>query len=38
MNFDFMGGSIASAEGEAIITGVQHAIDNHNPFVFIQIG
>ncbi len=37
INFDFMGGSIASAEGEAIITGVQHAIDNHNPFVFIQI-
>ena len=37
INFDFMGGSIASAEGEAIITGVQHAIDNNNPFVFIQI-
>ena len=38
INFDFMGGSIASAEGEAIITGVQHAIDNNNPFVFFPCG
>ena len=38
INFDFIGGSIASAEGEAIITGVQHAIDNNNPFVFFPCG
>ena len=37
-NFDFIGGSIASAEGEAIITGIQHAIDNNNPFVFFPCG
>ena len=34
INFEFMGGSIASAEGEAIIYGIQHSIDNKNPFVF----
>ncbi len=38
INFEFMGGSVASAEGEAIITGVQHAIDNNNPFVFFPCG
>ena len=38
INFDFMGGSVASAEGESIITGVQHAIDNKNPFVFFPCG
>ena len=38
INFDFIGGSIASAEGEAIITGVQHAIDDNNPFVFFPCG
>tara|TARA_B100001750_G_scaffold48265_1_gene36396 strand:+ start:115 stop:1047 length:933 start_codon:yes stop_codon:yes gene_type:complete len=38
INFDFMGGSVASAEGEAIITGIQHAIDNKNPFVFFPCG
>ena len=38
INFDFMGGSVASAEGEAIITGTQHAIDNKNPFVFFPCG
>jgi len=38
INFDFIGGSIASAEGEAIITGIQHAIDNKNPFVFFPCG
>ena len=38
INFDFIGGSIASAEGEAIITGIQHAIDNNNPFVFYPCG
>ncbi len=38
INFEFMGGSVASAEGEAIITGIQHAIDNNNPFVFFPSG
>jgi len=38
INFDFIGGSVASAEGEAIITGIQHAIDNKNPFVFFPCG
>ena len=38
INFDFIGGSIGSAEGEAIIYGVQHAIDNKNPFVFFPCG
>ncbi len=37
-NFDFMGGSVAAAEGEAIITGIQHAIDNKNPFVYFPCG
>ena len=34
INFSFLGGSISSSEGEAIIYGVQHAIDNKTPFVF----
>jgi len=38
INFDFIGGSIGGAEGEAIIYGVQHAIDNNNPFVFFPCG
>jgi len=38
INFDFIGGSVGSAEGEAIIYGVQHAIDNNNPFVFFPCG
>jgi len=38
INFEFMGGSVASAEGESIITGVQHAIDNNNPFIFFPCG
>ena len=38
INFDFIGGSVGSAEGEAIIYGVQHAIDNKNPFVFFPCG
>ena len=38
INFGFIGGSIGSAEGEAIIHGVQHAIDNKNPFVFFPCG
>lgn len=38
INFQFIGGSIGSAEGEAIIYGIQHAIDNQNPFVFFPSG
>ena len=38
VNFEFIGGSIGSAEGEAIIYGVQHAIDNNNSFVMFASG
>ncbi len=38
INFDFIGGSIGAAEGEAIIYGVQHAIDNQTPYVFFPCG
>ncbi len=38
INFEFIGGSIGSAEGEAIIYGVQHSIDNKNPFIFFPCG
>ena len=38
INFDFIGGSIGSAEGEAILYGVQHAIDNKNSFVMFASG
>ncbi len=38
INFSFLGGSISSSEGEAIIYGVQHAIDNKTPFVFFTSG
>ena len=38
INFEFIGGSIGSAEGEAIIYGVQNAIDNNNPFIFFPCG
>ena len=31
INFDFIGGSCGAAESEAIIYGVQHAIDNQTP-------
>jgi len=37
-NFDFIGGSSGAAEAEAIIYGVQHAIDNQTPFVFWPCG
>jgi len=37
-NFDFIGGSNGAAETEAIIYGVQHAIDNKTPFVFWPCG
>ena len=38
VNFDFIGGSIGSAEGEAIIYGIQHAIDNKNSFIMMASG
>ena len=38
INFDFIGGSVGAAEGEAIIYGVQHAIDNQTPYLFFPCG
>ena len=38
INFDFIGGSCGAAESEAIIYGVQHAIDNRTPYVFFPCG
>ena len=38
INFDFIGGSIGSSEGEAIIYSVQYAIDNQTPLVFFPCG
>ncbi len=35
-NFSFIGGSLGSASGEAFIHGVQHAINNKNPFIFFS--
>ena len=37
-NFDFIGGSSGAAETEAIIYGVQYAIDNNTPFIFFPCG
>ena len=37
INFEFMGGSVASAEGEAIIYGIQHAIDNKKSFYIFSL-
>ncbi len=38
LNFDFIGGSVGAAEGEAIIYGVQHAINNNTPYIFFPCG
>ena len=38
INFDFIGGSVGAAEGEAIIFGAQHAIENKTPFIFFPCG
>jgi acetyl-CoA carboxylase carboxyl transferase subunit beta len=35
-NFSFIGGSFSAACGEAFLHGVQHAIENRNPFVFFS--
>ena len=34
IDFGFIGGSVGAAEGEAIIFGIQHSIDNKTPFIF----
>ena len=38
INFDFIGGSVGSAEGEAIIYGAQHAIEKETPYIFFASG
>ena len=35
-DFRFIGGSFGVASGEAFIYGIQHAIDNKNPFIFFS--
>ena len=37
-DFDFIGGSIGAAEGEAFLCGIQHAIENEQPFVVFTSG
>jgi len=37
-DFDFIGGSIGAAEGEAFLYGIQHAIENTQPFVVFTSG
>ena len=37
-DFDFIGGSIGAAEGEAFLYGVQNAIENQQPFVVFTSG
>ena len=38
INFNFIGGSVGAAEGEAILYGAQFAIDNKTPFIFFPCG
>ena len=38
INFEYIGGSVGAAEGEAIIYGVQHAIENNTPYIFFPCG
>ena len=38
INFEFIGGSVGAAEGEAILYGAQHAIDNKTPYIFFPCG
>tara|TARA_Y100000590_G_scaffold395936_1_gene476267 strand:- start:2213 stop:3133 length:921 start_codon:yes stop_codon:yes gene_type:complete len=35
-NFNFIGGAVGAASGEAFIHGVQHAINNRTPFIFFS--
>ena len=37
-DFDFIGGSIGAAEGEAFLYGIQHAIENEQPFIIFTSG
>ena len=37
-DFAFIGGSVGAAEGEAILHGIQHAIENNQPFLNITSG
>jgi len=37
-DFNFVGGSIGAAEGEAFLCGIQHAIENAQPFVIFTSG
>tara|TARA_B100000787_G_scaffold159457_1_gene137597 strand:+ start:364 stop:1293 length:930 start_codon:yes stop_codon:yes gene_type:complete len=37
-DFNFVGGSIGAAEGEAFLYGIQHAIENKQPFVIFTAG
>jgi acetyl-CoA carboxylase carboxyl transferase subunit beta len=37
-DFDFIGGSIGAAEGEAFLYGIQHAIENTQPFLIFTSG
>jgi acetyl-CoA carboxylase carboxyl transferase subunit beta len=37
-DFDFFGASMASAEGEAFLYGIQHAIENQTPFICVSAG
>jgi len=37
-DFAFIGGSVGAAEGEAILYGIQHAIENNQPFINFTSG
>jgi acetyl-CoA carboxylase carboxyl transferase subunit beta len=37
-DFNFIGGSIGAAEGESFLYGIQHAIENQQPFVIFTSG
>ena len=37
-DFDFLGASMAAAEGEAFLYGIQYAIENQTPFLCISAG
>ena len=37
-DFDFLGASMASAEGEAFLYGIQNAIENKTPFICVSAG
>ena len=37
-DFAFIGGSVGAAEGEAILYGIQHAIENQQPFINFTSG